>query len=108
VERALAACHRGQEDDRRVLAKRRVEAFQRPDVFVVDVDVHEGRELGSVPQHLPSEAGEPLGQVGEEVAQRRTGRLDLARAADRVAQRGWNADPRHQVTCVLPPWQNST
>ena len=85
-----------------------VEAFERADVLVVHVDVHERRDLAAVLEHLASEPREPLGEIGEELADGGSGGVHLAGAADRVAERRWNADARHEATWVLPPWQNST
>ena len=54
----------------------------------------------AVLEHLPAEAGEALGEVGEHVAHGRAAGFDLARAADLGAQRGRDANPDH----VTPSW----
>ena len=107
-EDSLAACHRRQEDDGRSLGDRRVQALEGAGVLVVDVDVHERCDLAPVLEHLASKPGEANGQVAEHVAQSLAGGLDLAGASDLGAQSGWDPDAGHAITCVLPPWQNST
>src|ERR671918_2400595 len=107
-EGLLAAGHGGEQDHGRALAHGRVEALHRAHVLAVDVDVHERRDAVAALEHLPAQAGEALGEVGEHVAQRSAVRLDLARAADLRAEGGWDADAGHDVTWVVPPWQNST
>ena len=107
-ERPLAAGHRREQDHGRALANRRVEPVEHADVLAVEVDVHEGRDAFAVVENLPPEAGEARSEVGEHVAHRRAGRLDLARAADLGAQGGRDANLGHGATCRAGPWQNST
>ncbi len=61
-ERRLAARHGGEQDDRRALGDRRVEPLQRPHVLVVEVDVHERRDVAVV-QDLSAEAGVARSEV---------------------------------------------
>jgi hypothetical protein len=107
-QRSLAARHRRQKDHRGTVADRRLQAVERADVLVVHVDVHERGDLVPVLEHLTAEAWEALGQVGQQLANRGAGGVDLPCAADRIAERGRDPDAGHEATCVLPPWQNST
>jgi hypothetical protein len=59
-------------------------------------------------EHLTPETGEALGQVGKELADGGACGVDLPCAADRIAERRWDADAGQEGTCVLPPRQNST
>ena len=104
---ALAAGHRRQQDHGRAVVNLGLEPVEGAHVLALDVDVDEGRELASV-EHLAAQAGEALAEVVQQVADRVAGRLDLARAAGRGAQRGGDADSRHQWTSAGRPWQNST
>ena len=92
----------------RALADRRVEALQRPDVLVVQVDVHERRDVAAV-QDLGTEARVAGREVLEHLAHRPAGGLDLSLAADFRPKGGRDSDLRHQdATCAAPPLQNST
>jgi hypothetical protein len=98
AERALAPRHRRQEDDGGPFGDRRVEPLQRAHVLIVYVDVDEGGEAVAALEHLPSERGEALGEVGEEVAERWARGLDLPGAADGVTKRGRDPDSSHDAT----------
>ena len=91
----------GRRMTRRALRDRRVEALQRAHVLAVHVDVHEGRDL-AVLEHLRAQAGEPRGEVVEQLAERRAGSLDLTLAAHLGAKRRRNPDAAHRAA------QNST
>jgi hypothetical protein len=56
---------------------------------------------------MPPERGETFREVREELAHAPAGGVDLASAADLVAQRRGNPNAAHVVACVRPPAQNS-
>ena len=103
----MTASHRGEKDDRRGVGDGRVEPAERPHVLVVQIDVDEGRDV-AIAQDLRAEARVAGRDVVEHLAHRRALSLDLSRTADLGPKRRWDADRRHDVTCVAPPWQNST
>jgi hypothetical protein len=104
----LSAGHGREEDERRALADGRFEPVERADVFVIEVDVDEGRDA-AVLEHLASERGIALGQVGEQLADSCTRSVDLACAARLISQRRGDADATHVAACWRAgPAQNST
>src|SRR5437764_7205116 len=96
---STAAGHGRKQDDRAGFAHRCVEPVARAHVLAVDVDVHERPDLAFVVDPR-AERREPRGEVLEELADGRAGRLDLARAACLRTKNGRDPDDAHR-------WQNS-
>src|SRR3954468_420343 len=92
--------HRRKQDDGRRFADRRVEAVARADVLAVDVDVDERPDLALAVDAF-AERGNPDAEVLEQLADRRAGGLDLARAARLGAKHRGDAHDAHRL-------QNST
>src|SRR5947208_10430386 len=92
--------HRREQDDRRRLAHRRVEAVARAHVLAVDVDVDERPDLALAVDAL-AERRDAHAEVLEELADGRAGGLDLARAARLGAEHRGDAHDAHRL-------QNST
>src|SRR5262245_33346235 len=88
--------HRRQEDDRLAVVHGRLEAFERPDVLAAEIDVDERCEL-AVREKLRRERRIAVDEVVDDLAHRVPARLELALTADLGAQRGRDANGRHQI-----------
>ena len=75
---------------------RRLEPVERPHVFVVDVDVDEGRDL-TVVEELARESGIGAREIVENLGHGAAARVDLPRAAYLCTQRRRDANCGHSV-----------
>src|SRR5919108_1520719 len=99
---ARAAGHRGQDGHRVPVLDRGLQAGQEPDVLVVQVHVDEAPQAAVVDQPV-AQAAVPLVQVGEQLAERGAGPLDLLGAVGVRAQdrRDANLDGHEQRSTGL-------
>src|SRR3954447_3892760 len=93
---AGAAGHRRQDDERVGAADRRLQAVEDAHVLVVQIDVHVAVEPAVLGEQLRLRLGVRVGQRVEHRADVVALGRDLALAAGRRAQDGWDLDLRHE------------